>query len=313
MTGTLYVVATPIGNLSDISPRALDVLRSVRLILAEDTRHSKRLLQRYSIDVPTLSFHKFNERTRAGQVIRQMLEEQVDVAVISDAGTPCISDPGGEIVRLAREDGIPVIGVSGPSAIITAVSVSGLPAAEFTFLGFLPRERGGQKEAFQAIRQRKLSTFVVYESPLRIRALAAALAEEFPQAKVCFCCELTKIHERSYYGGISDVAAQLESDPVAERGEYTVVVHVGHGEQDERGEGHGLALAGPDGSGQPSSDSAPGLEALLVDAMVKHGWTLKQAVSGVVSEAGIPRNEVYRASLRLKSLFGGSDDDTGDD
>lgn len=294
--GTLYVVATPIGNLSDVSARALEVLRSVHLILAEDTRHSKRLLQHYGIDVPMLSFHKFNERNRAEQVLQRILAERINVAVISDAGTPCISDPGAEIVRRARESGVPVIGVSGPSAIVTAVSVSGLPAAEFTFLGFLPRDRGEQREAFRSIKQRRLSTFVVYESPLRIRALARALQEEFPQAQVCFCCELTKAHERSYYGTISEVEAVLQSDPMAERGEYTVVVHVEPGEVADQGTGQ-------------ATGQAANLEALLADAMVKNGWSLKQAVAGVAAEAGIPRNEVYRAGLRLKSLVEGREDD----
>ena len=290
--GSLYVVATPIGNLSDISPHALEVLRSVQLVLAEDTRYSKRLLQRYGIDVPLLSFHKFNERNRAEQVLQRILDEGIDAAIISDAGTPCISDPGAEIVRRARENGVPVFGVSGPSAIVTAVSVSGLPAREFTFLGFLPRDRGEQKETFQSIKERRLSTFVIYESPRRIRALAAALLEEFPEAQVCFCCELTKKHERSYYGPISEVAERLESDPMAERGEYTVVAHVEH--------------APPEA---PATEQGLSKEALLVQTMVQRGCSLKEAVASVAAEAGVPRKEIYRAGLHLKSLLRGEKDE----
>lgn len=286
--GSLYVVATPIGNLSDVSPRALEVLRSVKLILAEDTRHSKRLLQHYGITAPTLSFHKFNERSRAGEVIRRILDEGIDVAIISDAGTPCISDPGAEIVRLAREQGVSVFGVSGPSAIATAVSVSGLPAREFTFLGFLPRGAGELREALHSMKERRLSTFVVYESPRRIQALAGALREEFPEALACFCCELTKVHERSYYGPVSEVVERLESDPMADRGEYTVVVHVEPAPVEARAAVDGLSP-----------------EALLVDAMVRRGLSPKEAVAAVAAQGRVPRKELYQAGLRLKTLLSG--------
>lgn len=286
--GCLYVVATPIGNLSDISPRALDVLRSVGLVLAEDTRHTGRLLQHFSIDVPTLSFHKFNERSRTEQVVERMKSEGIAVAIVSDAGTPCISDPGVEIVRVARESGIPVYGVSGPSAIATAVSVSGLPSREFVFLGFLPRTTGELRAALRKMRERDTSTFVVYESPKRIKDLAQAMLEELPVARVCFCCEITKVHERSYYGAIADVAAALDADPNAERGEYTVVAHLPVEEAD--------VLPGS------SEDQKIPLEALLVKAMVERGCTLKEAAS-IVVESGASRNEVYQASLRLKELF----------
>lgn len=307
-SGSLYVVATPIGNLSDISPRALEVLRSVRLILAEDTRHTKGLLQHFGIGAPMLSFHKFNEKGRAGEVIERILAEDISVAIVSDAGTPCISDPGVEIVRAAREAGIPVYGISGPSAITTAVSVSGLPSREFTFLGFLPRAARDLRTALRRVREQGISTFVVYESPKRIKALAKAILEEMPGAKVCFCCELTKIHERSYYGPISEVVDALESDPNAERGEYTVVVYL------ERQD----ALPDPQaGRAEDAQDAAPGrdarsagspvqipLEALLVKAMVEKSCTLKEAIQLVTSETGTPRNEVYQASLRLKDLLG---------
>lgn len=287
--GSLYVVATPIGNLADISPRALDVLKSVQLVLAEDTRHSKRLLQHFEIEVPMLSFHKFNEKSRTEQVIERMRSEGISVAVVTDAGTPCISDPGVEIVREAREAGIPVFGVSGPSAIATAVSVSGLPSREFVFLGFLPRTPGELRESLRKVRERRMSTFVVYESPKRIKNLAAALLKELPGATVCFCCELTKMHERSYYGTIAEVAAKLESDPNAERGEYTVVVSV--------------PLNQEPAAGVKGSSGEPSLEARLVQAMVEHGCTIKEATAIVAEETQRPRNEIYQAGLRLKSLF----------
>jgi 16S rRNA (cytidine1402-2'-O)-methyltransferase len=284
--GSLYVVATPIGNLADMSPRALDVLKSVQLLLAEDTRHSKGLTQHFEIEVPMLSFHKFNEKSRAEQVIERIRSEGISVAVVTDAGTPCISDPGVEIVRQAREAGIPVYGVSGPSAIATAVSVSGLPSREFAFLGFLPRSAGDLRKALRSVKDKGIATFVIYESPKRIKALAAAMLEELPSAKVCFCCELTKLHERSYYGTISEVAAALDNDANAERGEYTVVAHVGPPAGEPGGPGDQMHT-----------------EALLVESMVRRGCTLKEAVAIVTDETGLPRNEVYEASLRLKSLL----------
>lgn len=292
--GTLYVVATPIGNLSDLSPRALEVLRSCDLILAEDTRHSKRLLQHYDIHVPLVSYHKFNERSRAEEVLQRLVSEAIAVALISDAGTPCISDPGTEIVRRARELGIPVYGVSGPSAVATAISVSGLPAREFTFLGFLPRKVGELKEVLRSIRERRISTFVVYESPRRIHQLARALLEEFPQAQACFCCELTKVHERAYWGPIAEVVRQLEADPNAGYGEYTVVVHVEHDPP---------AAPAPPAAGELS------LEARLVQVMVERGCSLKEAVAAVAREQGVPRREVYQASLRLRALVAGQEEE----
>lgn len=286
-SGSLYIVATPIGNLSDMSPRALETLRSVDLVLAEDTRHTGLMLQHFGIDVPTLSFHKFNEKSRTQQVIERMKTEGISVAIVSDAGTPCISDPGVEIVRAAREGEIPVYGVSGPSAIATAVSVSGLPSREFVFLGFLPRTARELRAALRKVRDRDVCTFVLYESPKRIKALARAMLNELPEATVCFSCELTKIHERSYYGSIAKVAAELDADPNAERGEYTVVGH----------------LDLPPTEDAVSNQANEPLEALLVRVMVERGCTLKQATSIVAAQSGNPRNDIYQAALRLKGML----------
>ena len=304
--GRLFVVATPIGNLDDVSPRALEVLRSVDVILAEDTRHSAKLLRRYDVKVSVVSFHKLNERSRTEEILDRIIAQGIDVAIITDAGTPCISDPGVEIVRRAREAGVPVYGVSGPSAIATAVSVSGLPSGEFTFVGFLPRKPGELKRALRDLRSRRISTFVVYESPKRIRALAEAILAEFPEARACFCCEMTKVHERYYYGPMVDVAAQLESDPMALRGEYTAVVHVEYPEGGARqGEIRDPSEQGLGGSGrkQASSFSDLSVEAMLAEQMATRGLTLKEAVAAVAERSGLPKKEVYRAGLRLKSLL----------
>ncbi len=286
-SGSLYVVATPIGNLSDMSPRALETLRSVDLVLAEDTRHTGLMLQHFGINVPTLSFHKFNEKSRTQDIVERIKTEGISVAVVSDAGTPCISDPGVEIVKGAREAGIPVYGVSGPSAIATAVSVSGLPSRQFTFLGFLPRTAGELRAALRRVRDRDISTFVLYESPKRIKTLAKAMLDELPGAIVCFSCELTKVYERSYYGSIAKVVAELEADPNSERGEYTIVGH----------------LDTPPAEEVASSRPSEPLEALLIRAMVERGCTLKEATSVVAAESGNPRNDVYQAALRLKGML----------
>ena len=312
--GRVFAVATPIGNLADISFRAVEVLRSVDVILAEDTRHSAKLLRQYDIKTPVLSFHKFNERSRADEILERIIAEGIDGAIISDAGTPCISDPGVEMVRRAREAGVPVYGVSGPSAIATAVSVSGLPSKEFTFVGFLPRKAGDLRRALRDLRSRRISTFVLYESPRRVKALAEAILDEFPEARACFCCEMTKVHERYYYGPICDVVAQLSADPMAARGEYTAVVHVDYGKDGlADGPGSGCSPSHPDAATSLGSvteaalregrQESLSLEAVIVQEMVARRLTLKEAVASVAEALGLPKKQVYQAGLRLRALF----------
>lgn len=283
---TLYVVATPIGNLGDVSKRQLEVLESCRFILAEDTRHTVKLLNHFNIKTKMISYHKFNEKERTEEIIRKMTEEQMDVALVSDAGTPCISDPGFEIVKAARENGINVTGIPGCSAVITALSICGMDTSSFVFKGFFPRENKERKELFQRMTESFETLFVFYESPKRIVKTAEYLAAEFPWATVCFCSDLTKFHEKTLTGNILDVYTRLKDDPESELGEYTFVVDL---------------------SGKPEGDKTAkeplSCEALLVDTMIKHGCTMKDAITILNQQrSDLSKNDLYKASLNLKRV-----------
>lgn len=219
MSGILYVVATPIGNLEDITLRALRILRDVSLIAAEDTRRTGRLLQHYSISTPTTSLHEHNERHRARALIAR-LERGESIALVSDAGTPVISDPGQFLVSSARRAGIRVDAIPGPSAVLTALSISGLPASEFTFLGFPPSRSNDRAKWFDrlATEQRLI---IFFEAPHRIGSAIDALAKRFgPDHEIGVARELTKTHEEMVIGPISEIVALIEQP----RGEYTVLV-----------------------------------------------------------------------------------------
>lgn len=302
--GALYVVATPIGNLDDLSARAIETLKRCRLILAEDTRHSKRLLRAFGIETPMRSYHEFNERKRAEEIVAEMGEVAGDVALISDAGTPCISDPGYRLVRAARERRIPVFGVSGPSALVTALSISGLPSDRFAFHGFPPRKRK-EREAFLArLGAGDYPTHVVYESPKRVLPLVGEIAEAYPEAVLCVCTELTKLHEKSFFGCASEVREALAADPHVTRGEYTIVVHLPRAEAAGSGADPARFGTGVDDS-RASLDGERLLcrEARLVDRMVKEQVTLKEAIAALAKEEGGSRSEYYAAGIRLRELL----------
>ncbi|MDD2495877.1 MAG: 16S rRNA (cytidine(1402)-2'-O)-methyltransferase, partial [Tissierellia bacterium] len=198
----LYIVPTPIGNLNDMTPRAVDILKECDLILAEDTRHSQKLMNYFDINTKLISYHKFNEKSRTEEIIEEILNDDKSVAIITDAGTPCISDPGYEIVKSAREQGIEVIGLAGASAAIIALSIAGIKTDEFVFYGFLPRKKSEIDEALNKILQNPIKTFVLYESPKRVINLIENIKEHMPNADLCVCKELTKIHERCFYGKV---------------------------------------------------------------------------------------------------------------
>jgi 16S rRNA (cytidine1402-2'-O)-methyltransferase len=218
--GALYLVATPIGNLGDLSPRALDVLRAVDWIAAEDTRHTKGLLARFAVKTPLFSAHAHNERARAGEVVARLLAGEVGALVV-DAGSPGVSDPGERIVRAVIEAGRPVRVVPGPSAVIAALSLSGLPTDAFTFAGFLSA-RAGARDARLAELLARRETLVVYEAPHRVRATLEAIARLAPGRPLAACRELTKLHEEVLRGDASAVLAQLTEE--RERGEWVLVV-----------------------------------------------------------------------------------------
>lgn len=214
----LYVVATPIGNLNDLTPRMRQALEECDLVAAEDTRVTLKLLNHYDIKKPMISCHRHNEDSRAQDIIARMQEEDITVALTCDAGTPAISDPGHLLVAAAWDAGIEVVPVSGPSATVTALSASGFDAREFAFYGFLPREKKALREKLDDIRNSGISIAVMYESPHRIVKLVSEIAEAWPGKGLCVCCDLTKRYELIYRGKSDEVLAALNANPNVEKG-----------------------------------------------------------------------------------------------
>ncbi len=220
-----YVVATPIGNMGDITLRALETLKSVDLILCEDTRTTGKLLSKYEIKKPTMSYHAQSKLAKTDKIF-DLLKEGKNLALVSDAGTPGISDPGAMLVSKIKEtfsdEEVQVVPVPGASAVITALSACGLPTHEFTFLGFLPHKKG-RETLFKEIAESE-RTMVFYESTHRILKTLEALAKFCPDKKVCIARELTKIYEEFKLGTASEVLEYLEKNPVKQKGEFTVIV-----------------------------------------------------------------------------------------
>ena len=219
----LYIVATPIGNMEDITLRALEVLKNVDIILCEDTRETKKILDKYNIHKPTLSYHAQSKLSKTEKIF-ELLEEGKNLALVSDAGTPGISDPGAMLVLKVKEkfQDAQVIPIPGASAVITALSASGLPTHEFTFLGFLPHKKG-RETLFKEIAEAK-RTMVFYESPHRILKTLESLQKFCPDKKVCIARELTKIYEEFKTGTPAELFEYLTQNPVKQKGEFTVLV-----------------------------------------------------------------------------------------
>ena len=224
-TGKLYIVATPIGNSRDMSPRGRDILSSVDMIAAEDTRRSMVLLGKLEIRNKLVSNHKYNEYGKARYFVDEMLAGK-SVAVITDAGTPCISDPGNELIRAAVEAGIDVIGVPGCCAAVTALSVSGFDLSSFLFYGFFPRENVERRKLLEKLRRGDTRTFVFYESPKRIMELVDFFIESKAGVRMCLCNDLTKLHEMSFRGTPCEVKEKLLAKGNYEKGEYAVVIEI---------------------------------------------------------------------------------------
>jgi 16S rRNA (cytidine1402-2'-O)-methyltransferase len=222
--GTLYIVATPIGNLEDITLRALRVLKEVDCVLCEDTRTTKRLLSKYDITTKTMSYHAHSTSGKESVIIHMLADGQ-NLALVSDAGTPCISDPGVLLVAHVREEfgaDASIVPIPGPSALITALSVSGISSAEFTFLGFLPHKKG-RETLFKEIAQSK-RVIVFYESTHRILKTLASLDEHVPQAVIVIGRELTKQFEEFVRGTAQEILAHFEANPDRQKGEFVVIV-----------------------------------------------------------------------------------------
>ena len=282
--GTLYVVATPIGNLADMTFRGVEILKSVKYVAAEDTRHVAPLLRHYGIHKYSLvSLHKYNEMGKSEAILNRIIEEDCDIALVSDAGTPCISDPGGVLVAMAREKGIQVIGIPGASAMTLALSISGLNLKNFAFLGFFPRETKGKKKVIELMKKTELSTFVIYESPLRILGTVKFLSEYFPQGYGIVGNDLTKLFEATVSGLFSEIYHTLAENQHVEKGEYVIVIEPRYEEE---------AVA-----------NELSLEAQLINEMVLHQITMKEAIKKVAETTKVSKSIVYQASLQVKNIL----------
>ena len=280
----LFVVATPIGNLNDLTPRMREAIESADLIAAEDTRVTMKLLNHWDVKKNLISCHRHNEEDKAPQIVERMLAENLTVALTCDAGTPGISDPGHLLVRACWEAGIPVEPVSGPSAVVTALSASGFDAREFAFYGFLPREKKFLREKLTAIRRAGVGVCVLYESPHRICELVKQICEDWPGCMLCVCSDLTKKFERIYRGEARQVLEMLEGNPSVEKGEYCIVADLS--------------------PLPPMEEKKPPLDAtvLMLVAILNDDCSIAEAALAAL-DAGCPRNEVYRAKLRIQEMF----------
>lgn len=288
----LYVVGTPLGNLGDMSARGLETLRHCALIAAEDTRVTRKLLTSFDIHTPCLSYHAHNEENRAAQLVRRMLAEDIDVALVSDAGMPTISDPGAVLVREALDAGIAVTSVPGPSAVSTALSLTGWEIDDYGFFGFLPRAAQPLRKKLREIAASGLSFAVVYESPFRVVALVQAIVEALSGAALCVCCDLTKKFELVVRGEAPRVLEALQANPNTQKGEYCVVVNL-------RGVDAGIRRLEAGAEGEQGVEWS--LEAQLVQRMVV-GDTLSEA-KAALQAAGARRNALYQAAMQLEALF----------
>src|SRR5258705_1814170 len=273
MHGTLYVVATPIGNLADITHRAVQVLSDVDLIACQDTRHTHKLLQHYGIKTKTVSYHEYNEQKRSSELI-DLLKQGSDVAVVSDAGTPAISDPGFRLVHAAIEQNVPVIPIPGPSALVTALAASGLPTDEFFFAGFLPARSGARQSRLSELRSVP-GTLVFYEAPHRLAAALRDAYEILGEREAVVARELTKLHEELRRGRLSELAGHYGADEHP-RGEIVLLI--------DRN-----AIEG-------ESNGIPALETVgaLVERLELDGIDHRAALKKAARELGISRAEAYR-------------------
>ena len=274
MSGTLYLVATPIGNLSDFSPRAADTLEQVDFIAAEDTRVTMKLLSHLGLKKSMVSYHEHNKASAGPAILSRLLSGE-DCALVTDAGTPAISDPGEDLVRLCAENGVAVQSIPGCCALISALTVSGLPTRRFVFEGFLPVNRGERRERLQALLGEE-RTILFYEAPHKLRSTLEDLLSAFGDRPIALCRELTKLHEETRRTTLAQAAAYYqENEP---RGEYVLVV----------------SGAAPTEAGAVTLEE--GVE--LVLERRARGERMKDAVRQVAADTGLARNELYDAALQ---------------
>jgi len=268
---TLYVVATPIGNLEDISLRALRILGEVKLIAAEDTRRTRRLLDAYDVKTPMTSYHEHNKRDKLDYILSFL--EGGDVALVSDAGMPGMSDPGYELIVAAAERDIPVVPVPGASAIITALVVSGLAVDRFVYLGFLPHKAVARRQALESVVDEG-GTMILLESPHRIQAALSDILQILGDRRIAVCRELTKLHEEVFRGLVSQAIEHF----VQPRGEFTLVI---------------------EGRKQDKPRLTEDIEKQLI-SLRQSGAKAKEVIASIAAETGLPRRELYRAWLKLR-------------
>lgn len=270
MAGTLYVVATPLGNLGDLSPRAADTLKNVATVAAEDTRHSKPLLAHAGSHAELISFHAHSD-DRALERILRILGEGRDVALITDAGTPAISDPGVDLVAAARERGVPIVTIPGPTAVAASLAVSGISGDRYVFLGFLPR-KGSDRRRLLLTAASSEWTVVLFEAPNRVTQLLTDLIEACgPERHAAVSRELTKVFEETRSGTLQELSEHYADAPV--RGEVTVVIS---------------------GTGKPRVEEPPPDPGARARALLAEGLSRKDAANRLAEETGISRNTAYR-------------------
>ncbi len=280
IAGTLYVVATPLGNLRDITLRALDVLGSADVVAAEDTRVSAILLRHYGIATRALSMHEHNEAQRAEQIVG-LLRAGKSVALVSDSGTPAVSDPGARLVRAVHDAGLPVIPIPGPNAAIAAVSAAGLNAERFVFVGFLPGGAAARRELLELLRALPFA-FVVYEAPRRVRATIAELAQALGgERRLVVAREVTKKFETIARMTLADANAWFATDANHERGEFVLLVDVS-----------------PDRAARPADEGAIDTRALLVALLTE--LPPSRAARVAAAATGLPRDALYVQALSVK-------------
>jgi len=270
--GCLYLVGTPIGNLEDITLRALRVLKEADQIACEDTRHTQKLLTHYDIRRPLVSYHEHNELTRAPELVFAM-EQGARIALVSDAGTPLVSDPGHRLVALCLRHHIPVVPIPGPSALLASLSASGLPAEEFLFVGFLPARSGERRRALERLRIED-RTIILYEAPHRVAECVADAREVLGERPACLAREVTKLHEEFIRGKLSEIAAALDAHPP--RGEITLLI-------------------GPPqtAEGRSGADSAQSLAARVDELMHQARLDRREVLKLAAKERGLTRRAAY--------------------
>lgn len=271
--GTLYLVATPIGNLQDITGRALDILRQVRLVAAEDTRQTRKLLDHYQICTPLISYHEHNKLTRLAEVLAVLGE--ADVALVSDAGTPALNDPGYELVKAALQAGCPVSPIPGPSAPLAALVASGLPTDAFLYLGYLPRKTSERRTLLGKIGSLPY-TIVFLETPHRLLSALQDLQSVLGDRPIAVARELTKLHEEIFRGSLSQARAHFSAQPA--RGEITLVIG---------------------GNKTPAAWSEEQVRNLLIK-LLSEGYSAAQSAAEVADQSGWPRRTLYRMVMELQ-------------